>query len=81
MPTMEAALELALANPGLGLLLLDERNRGLAEDVERLRQDVSRADDARKSETEAHTRNTDRVADMTQMLSYMQVRYSINWQL
>ncbi|KAK4319079.1 hypothetical protein Pmani_009912 [Petrolisthes manimaculis] len=73
---MEAALEFALANPGLGLLLLDEGNRRLAEDVEHLRQDVSRAYDTWRNETEAHTRNTERVTDMTQMLSNMQALVS-----
>lgn len=70
---MEAALEKALANPGLGLLLLDESNRGLAEDVEQLRQQVSRQQDLWKAENDAHERNTEHVVDMTQMMHNLQV--------
>ncbi|KAG7169036.1 Coiled-coil domain-containing protein 39-like [Homarus americanus] len=70
---MEAALEKALANPGMGLLLLDDTNRGLAEDVEQLRQQVSRAEDTWKLENEGHKRNSEYVSDMTQMLENIQV--------
>lgn len=71
--TMEAALEKALANPGLGLLVLDDTNQGLAEDVEQLRQEVSRVEDVWKLESEARTRNTEYVSDMTQMMENIQV--------
>lgn len=70
---MEAALEKALANPGLGILLLDETNRGLAEDVERLRQEVSRNEDTWKLENDTKRRNAEYLSDMTQMLDNIQV--------
>ncbi|XP_053641659.1 coiled-coil domain-containing protein 39 [Cherax quadricarinatus] len=69
---MEAALEKVLSNPGLGLLLLDDVNRGLAEDVEQLRQEVSHVKETWKSQSEAHKRNTEYVSDMTQMLDNIQ---------
>lgn len=70
---MESALEKALANPGLGVLLLDDSNRALAEDVERLRQEVAKMDQVWKVESEAHRHNTHRMAEMNQMLHDMQV--------
>nr|XP_045597008.1 coiled-coil domain-containing protein 39-like [Procambarus clarkii]XP_045597009.1 coiled-coil domain-containing protein 39-like [Procambarus clarkii]XP_045597010.1 coiled-coil domain-containing protein 39-like [Procambarus clarkii] len=69
---MEAALEKILANPGLGLLLLDDTNRGVAEDVEQLRQEVSHSQEVWKLESETHKRNTEYVSDMTQMLDNIQ---------
>ncbi|XP_037800987.1 coiled-coil domain-containing protein 39-like [Penaeus monodon] len=69
---MEAALEKALANPGLGVLLLDERNRGLAEDVEKLRQEVSHSEDTWKLENDTKRRNAEYLSDMTQMLDNIQ---------
>ncbi|XP_071521058.1 coiled-coil domain-containing protein 39-like isoform X2 [Panulirus ornatus] len=69
---MEAALEKALANPGLGLLLLNNTNQDLAEDVEQLRQNVSRVEDVWKLESEAQKRNAEYVSDMTQMMENIQ---------
>ncbi|XP_066940125.1 coiled-coil domain-containing protein 39-like [Macrobrachium rosenbergii] len=69
---MEAALDKALANPGMGLLLLDEVNRGLAEDVEQLRQEVATMQEVHNSEYVIHKRNTHYVDDMSQMLDNLQ---------
>ncbi|KAK8385602.1 hypothetical protein O3P69_016405 [Scylla paramamosain] len=69
---MESALEKALANPGLGVLLLDDSNRSLAEDVEQLRQEVAKLDQDWKGEQESHRHNTQRMAEMTQMLQDIQ---------
>lgn len=71
---MESALEKALANPGLGVLLLDSSNRALAEDVEQLRQEVARLDQVWKVESEMHKHNTQRMAEMNQMLQDIQVQ-------
>ncbi|XP_068236091.1 coiled-coil domain-containing protein 39-like [Palaemon carinicauda] len=69
---MEAALDKALANPGMGLLLLDEENRGLAEDVEQLRQEVTTMQEIHNSEQVINKRNTYYVSDMSQMLDNLQ---------
>lgn len=69
---MESALEKALSNPGLGVLLLDDTNRALAEDVEQLRQEVAGMDQVWKAENEVHKHNTQRTAEMNQMLQDIQ---------
>ncbi|KAK7082477.1 hypothetical protein SK128_000206 [Halocaridina rubra] len=69
---MEAALDKALANPGMGLLLLDGENRGLAEDVERLRQEVAAIQETYNREEISHKKNSHNVTDMSQRLDNLQ---------
>ena len=73
---MESALEKALANPGLGILLLNDSNRAIAEDVEKLRQEVTKLDQEWKGENESNKHNTQRMVEMTQMLHDIQVHVS-----